>query len=313
MLIHYLRHEDIDIQKWDAAVDKAANGQIYAYSWYLDCLADNWDALISEDYSYIMPLPFNQKWLGVQQIYQPTFMQQLGVFGIQNPSLAIVTSFLNKIPKHFRYIYLQLNEKNQIPQNSGFNTRMRTNMLLDLAEDYEKLHQNFRKSLRKRIHKAKDVLHFRKNKVTAEQLVGIYKQNLNHKIGLADSVYKSMQNLIEQAQIKGKGNIYSAHFADESFATGLFLGESHNRLIQLFGPSTSKGKKVSASHFLLNEIIKVNAGQAKILDFEGSEIPSIAEYFRGYNPTIVKYPLIIKDDFPLWIKTAQKLRGFLKK
>jgi len=111
----------------------------------------------------------------------------------------------------------------------------------------------------------------------------------------------------------GKGNIYSAHFADGSFATGIFFAESHNRMVQLFGPSVPAGKKVNAKHFLLDAIIEHFSESGRILDFEGSEIPPIAEFFRGFNPQEVFYHQIIKDDFPFWIKGLQRLRKILKR
>ena len=59
----------------------------------------------------------------------------------------------------------------------------------------------------------------------------------------------------------------------------------------------------------LNEIIKKHAETDNILDFEGSEIPSIAEFFRGFNPEKVHYPLLMKDDFPWWVKVVKDLRS----
>ena len=47
--IQYLSHEQIDKAKWDQCIDNASNGLIYAYSFYLDTMADNWDALVLND------------------------------------------------------------------------------------------------------------------------------------------------------------------------------------------------------------------------------------------------------------------------
>jgi len=94
MPIRHLTHKEINQKKWDTAIDQAVNGQSYAYAWYLDCVAENWDALVADDYAYIMPLPWNAKWLGVKQIYQPIFTQQLGIFGKEKPTKEIILSFL---------------------------------------------------------------------------------------------------------------------------------------------------------------------------------------------------------------------------
>ena len=313
MHIRYLKQDEIDHAKWDMAVDQAVNGQAYAYSWYLDCIAENWDALIADDYAYIMPLPWNAKWLGVKQIYQPIFMQQLGIFGKEKADSNLIQDFLAAIPSNFKYTLLHLNEQNPIENLIDFTINPRRNMLLDLSESHEVLHKNFRKSLRQRIRKGKKELSFAINKTSPEELVAYYQKHLNHKVALPDSTYQKVLHLMKTAISLKKGNIYSAHFDDGSFATGIFFAESHNRMVQLFGPSVPAGKKVNAKHFLLDAIIEHFAKSGKILDFEGSEIPPIAEFFRGFNPQEVYYYQIIKDNFPFWIKGLQKLRVFLKK
>ena len=59
--IKYLRHQEVDKSKWDNCIDKADNGLIYAYSFYLDHMAKQWDALVLNDYEAVMPLTWNKK------------------------------------------------------------------------------------------------------------------------------------------------------------------------------------------------------------------------------------------------------------
>ena len=59
--IRYVKHDDIDPDKWDECVRNAKNGLIYGYSFYLDHMAKNWDGLILGDYEVVMPLPWNKK------------------------------------------------------------------------------------------------------------------------------------------------------------------------------------------------------------------------------------------------------------
>ena len=44
--LQYLHRTQIDTQKWDQCITNAANGLLYAHSFYLDHMADNWDALV---------------------------------------------------------------------------------------------------------------------------------------------------------------------------------------------------------------------------------------------------------------------------
>jgi len=60
--IKYLKHNQIDKQKWDSAIENAQNGLAYALSWYLDIVSPNWDALIFGDYEMVMPLIHKKKY-----------------------------------------------------------------------------------------------------------------------------------------------------------------------------------------------------------------------------------------------------------
>src|ERR1051325_4489828 len=105
--IQYLAHKDIDKKKWNRCIDNADNGLIYAYSFYLDCMAKNWDALVQNDYEAVMPLTWKKKY-GIRYLYQPFLTAQLGVFG------QIITErqcgdFIQAIPSKFRYIDISLN------------------------------------------------------------------------------------------------------------------------------------------------------------------------------------------------------------
>ncbi|MGZ8544622.1 MAG: hypothetical protein ACXWV0_04965, partial [Flavisolibacter sp.] len=78
--IQYLEQSAINRTLWDQCIDKAGNGLVYAYSWYLDRMADHWDALVLNDYEMVMPLPCRRKY-GFYYLYQPFLTAQLGLFG----------------------------------------------------------------------------------------------------------------------------------------------------------------------------------------------------------------------------------------
>ena len=60
--IRYIKHNEIDAEKWNSCIETAANSRLYVNEWYLDRAADRWDAFVWGDYEYIMPLPVRKKW-----------------------------------------------------------------------------------------------------------------------------------------------------------------------------------------------------------------------------------------------------------
>ncbi len=142
--IKYLERNEIDTIKWDHCISNAFNGLIYARSFYLDAMAENWSALVAGDYQYVMPLTWNKK-VGLKYLYQPYFTKSLGVFGNSRHSIEI-SSFLNAIPEMFRYWDIDLNENNFVSTDiRKLRQRARRNHILSLVNDYEHISQQYKR------------------------------------------------------------------------------------------------------------------------------------------------------------------------
>jgi len=48
-------------------------------------VAENWDALVEDDYTAVMPLPWKKKY-SFRYVYQPLNCQQLGIFTTNPPA-----------------------------------------------------------------------------------------------------------------------------------------------------------------------------------------------------------------------------------
>ena len=83
MKVRFLHRDEIDKQKWDEVITRSPAETLYPYSWYLDAAAENWSALVMDDYRFIMPLIWKRKY-GIRYIYQPYYTQQLGIFSQEN-------------------------------------------------------------------------------------------------------------------------------------------------------------------------------------------------------------------------------------
>ena len=68
-MIRYLKREEIDIQKYDECIENSLESLSYAYSWYLDIVADNWDVLVYDNYKAVMPVPWRKKYFVKYCIY----------------------------------------------------------------------------------------------------------------------------------------------------------------------------------------------------------------------------------------------------
>src|SRR5687767_3092430 len=106
--LQYLQRKHIDTRQWDRCIANAANGLLYAHSFYLDYMADNWDALVLGDYEAVMPLTWRRKY-GIYYLYQPFVTASLGVFTSRPIDETLMTTFISNIPRKFKLIDIDLN------------------------------------------------------------------------------------------------------------------------------------------------------------------------------------------------------------
>jgi hypothetical protein len=151
-MIKYLQHHEIDKERWDDCIRRSFNGIIYAYSWYLDVVHPGWEALVKADYSTVMPLTGGKK-LGVRYLYNPFFIQQLGVFSVARLTPDAVKEYLDAVPAHYRYIEINLNTFNH-PEENGFRFKHNVNHELDMIGAYEMLRKEYSDNTKRNIKKA---------------------------------------------------------------------------------------------------------------------------------------------------------------
>ena len=115
--IHYVSYSDIDKIKWDRCIQESSNGIVFAYSWYLDAVIDNWDALVFNDYQAVFPITKKTKW-GLNYLFNPIFALQLGVFSKNKISDEFINEFISSIPEKIKLIDIQFNFENRFEDRS---------------------------------------------------------------------------------------------------------------------------------------------------------------------------------------------------
>ena len=304
MEISYLTYQQIDKTKWDACISHADNGLIYAYSFYLDAMAKNWDALVLNDYEAVMPLTWNKKY-GIHYLYQPPFTACLGVF--RNAITAeTVNAFLKAIPAKFKYWDIYLNPGNvfKLPE---FSLYERMNYVLDLNADYESLYKAYRDNIKRNIKKSEQFgLSIHKNVAIAEVL-----QLAKEQAGkFAADDFIRFEKLFELLYKDEKATTYGVYLPlaggeKQLMASAVFFF-SHNRAYYIMVGNHPNGKTLGASHALINTFIKDHAGQNLLLDFEGSDIPSLAFFYSSFGATQEKYSAVKLNRLPAPVKWLKK-------
>jgi hypothetical protein len=309
MDIRYLENQQLDKARWDQAVAQSPTGLPYAYSWYLDTLIDHqWAGLVTGDYEYVMPLPWNAKLFGVPQLFQPSYCQQLGVLGPKVDG-SILEAFLKAIPNRFRYVLIAVHDYQASYQNWQIEgvLRAKNNLILPLNAAYSDLSSHFSKSLRKRLRRAS-------NQLTLEsvgdiaQLIEFYQTQLGHKVMVSAKVYTRLDRLFSELLDRQMAEMYVVKDASGNICCRALFVVTKGRIINLFGASDENGKALFAMHFLLAKVIEKYAEQAMVFDFEGSEILGIAAFFQSFGAQSMPFLEYKRDQLPIWLSRIRERR-----
>jgi len=112
-MIHFIEHKNISKEKWDACINNSSNVCIFVYSWYLDTVCNDWDALVLNDYEAVFPLAAKSKYK-IDYLYQPFFTRYFGVYSKNKITVALMNDFFDAIPSKYKYMEFCLLESNQL-------------------------------------------------------------------------------------------------------------------------------------------------------------------------------------------------------
>ncbi len=286
-MINYLKNCEIDKQKWDRCIQQSPNGNIAVNSWYLDIIAENWDALVLNDYSAVMPLIFNRKW-GIYYLYQPMFIQQSGVFGTVTLSNEIIKEFINAIPRKFKLVEISFNYLNALPaKHKG--TVIKNNYILELLSGANALARNYSKNTIRNIKKAEKEKLEAYYRFSPQMLIENFKETRGQKTLIKPNYYKRFSHLMHTCVKNEYGEMIVATTQTNEEVAGIFFTVYRNKITLLMMASGEYGRQSGAAAFLVNQLITRFSGYDFVLDFEGGSDPGMQQFYAGFGAQAQPY------------------------
>ena len=301
--IQLIKGENINRKKWDACIDSADNGLIYPYSYYLDSQAKKWDGLVLNDYEAVMPLTWNRKY-GIYYLYQPFVCAQLGLFG-KNISAGLLQSFLEAIPKKFSFWDIYLNYGNNFTLDS-FELYPRSNYILRLDNPYEKLYHEYRENIKRNIQKAIQAGCSLHKDINPGEVLALAKKQMKLFARVTKKDFDNTQNLYNLLYQSGKAIAYGIMSQKHNLLASCIFFFSHSRAYYILVGNTPLGKTLGTSHMLIDAFIQEHAGTNLILDFEGSDIKSLAFFYSSFGAVEEKYTAIRRNKLPSYVKWLKR-------
>jgi len=280
MALSYLRGKDINQQRWDAAVAADVSCLPYGLSWWLDAATDErWDGLVMDDYRVVLPLPRGRSFGRLTQVQRAAFTQQGGPFGQLLPG--DTERLLSALPKTVLSFKLPLRERLELTGSFGKRkVYARNNLVLPLTGNMASLRANYSKSIRRQLKKTSSV---QLSTVSIDLVIDLYRATAGPKAGLKAMHYEAIRRLA--AACLSRKFAYCYRIDDEShglLAAG-FFPSYRGRIINLFAASTEAGYQLGGMATLIDALVGRHFGQAQLFDFEGSDVPGIADFFRSFG------------------------------
>jgi hypothetical protein len=261
-------------------------------------MAKHWDALVLNDYDAVMPLTWNKKY-GISYLYQPPFSASLGIFG-NHISASTVNEFLKSVPVKFRYWDIYLNHGNYF-QLTDFNLYQRMNFILPLNSSYENIYAGYRKNIQRNIKKCEQLHCIIKKDVAIDDIIALSNEQSKAFSKLGNDEFERVKKIYTLLFHTKKAHTYGIYNKDILLASAAFFF-SHGRAYYILVGNHPDGKTIGASHALIDAFIKDHAGQNLMLDFEGSDISSLAFFYSSFGATEEKYTGIRLNRLPALIK-----------
>ena len=222
-MVQYIQQKNIDRVKYDACIQQAKNSRIFAYSWYLDIVADHWDVLVLNDYEAVMPFPWRSKYF-IKYVYQPLWNLQLGIFYVDfKPS---DDSFLEVLFHHFRYVYLRLNPENNhnIYSKECIKNQMQ---FISLQDSYDTILNNYNRNRKRDLQKAEKSQLSNIWSDCPTKLIELFKNNVGKRIPkIIENDYSNLLKVMDTSIEKGVGELLTIYDSNNKLIASAFFFEA---------------------------------------------------------------------------------------
>lgn len=259
----------------------------------MDAMAKQWSGLVLNDYEAVMPLSWNKKY-GITYLYQPPFVQQLGIYSKTAVSTAVQELFITAAKQRFRFA--------EIFVNVSFG-EARTNFILPLNRPYQQIRQDYKKDLFKNLkHADSFLLHYEATNdiAAAVDLYQVYYAARTPHVKQRD--YEQLVTACATAQQHDMLRIRKVVDEKNSILAIALLLKDNQRLYNILSTVTTAGRQCEANHYLFDQLIQEFSGQQLTLDFEGSSIAGIADFYKKFGAVDEPYFFLRYNHLPWPLK-----------
>ena len=288
---------DLDVQKWDELVARTENAALFSFSYYLDAVAENWCALVDENYSVGIALPYSVR--AKQHIlYTPIFVSYLEILG----SLEDTRSMKDFIFANFKIIEAEFKQPILDTPTEVFTTQ-----LLDPS-------QKRKGQVNRMLNKAKRFELEVVRSTDWQRVFAFIESELGGKFsGMTSISLERLKKAYSAAEQKNAIQVVEIRKNSECVG-GIICLESDAQLLYSKGATVDVSKENGGMYAAIDAAIQVATETNKQFDFGGSRVEGVRRFNTSFGGTDLEYFSYRIDKSPLWFRLLREInRRWFKK
>lgn len=303
-----LERGQIEDAVWNEFIARSPQAAPYGCTWYLDVVWPGWKAIVvSKKGQMLAALPIKiSKKHGIHYIFNPPFCQYVGIFfgeiEKKNATLKLalkkrlVKAIVEAIPAEVKVFNLKFAPEFDYPLPfhwAGYELHTRYSYWLDNQEGKSLIFKNFEERTRTYINKAVKTGLTVSSVESIEQILELAKARSAY--DLDGSLLKKLWATLQQ-QKTGK----ALEVRDETgrLHAGLIYQQFQHKIIHLFSAFDAELGNQGGMSLAIWKSIEAAGPEVQVIDFEGSMLEPVENFFRGFGTRPVPYLQIKKNAFP---------------
>lgn len=303
-----LKRHQVQDETWNTFIAGSPQAAPYGCTWYLDVVWPGWKAIVVTDKDQILAaLPFSlSKKHGIPYVFNPKFSQYVGLFfgnvekknATQTFALKkrLVKTIVEALPTEIKVFNVKFAPEFDYPLPfhwAGYELHTRFSYWLDNQADKQLLIKNFEERTRTYINKAV------KSGLTVSAVENIDAivalANQRNTYPLDEALLKKLWTALRQQK---KGTALEVRDADGRLHAGLVYQQFQHKILHLFSAFDAELGNQGGMSLAIWKSIEAAGPEVKIIDFEGSMLEPVENFFRGFGTRPVPYLEIKKNNLP---------------
>jgi hypothetical protein len=260
---------------------------VYGLSWYMNIVSVKWGIVSNNQRKIFLPVAYKTR-PGYKNIYQPFFCMFTVPVNINETNLNF---FLEGMKENFSQVELHLPfvYKGKLPSGITSTLRIRQEMKID---SYKKVRANYSENASRLIKKAEKTDILLKYDISPYEVTKAFANAKGADLkDIKPEDLKRLNTLFTSCIAHDAGFTVGCFQNNELIASAFFL-QHDKRLIYLKGSVNETGKKIGAMYYLFDQVIKEKGNNFSILDFGGSNIKSVYDFYHKLGGKDVSYSRI---------------------